>query len=352
MTAATRQWRDEAPPCVDEKLYAPFKIAAAVRAVSKLGVPADAVLDQTGLRPQQLTDPHTRTSIRQFIQVCANAKRLCREPGLAFLIGRRLNVTSYGLYGHALQSCTSMRETYQTAVRFHRLATPVIPIDWVVGADTVSWVLSDRPPPFIPVDPALYRFLLDMQLAIVCTLHREIGGPACLPEKAVIAGAPPEHADLYRHHLQCPVTFGGPHHELHYASALLDRPCRLSNPLAAASATDMCTKLLKESFRSTGMAGQISQALQREPGVFPSVETVAHSLHVTSRTLHRRLKAEGTSFRQLVTDVRQSMAKQYLRNTALSLEEIAFALGFSDAAGFRHAFKRWTQQSPTVFRRN
>ncbi|EPZ84742.1 DNA-binding helix-turn-helix protein [Burkholderia cenocepacia K56-2Valvano] len=72
---------------------------------------------------------------------------------------------------------------------------------------------------------------------------------------------------------------------------------------------------------------------------------------MTSRTLRRKLEAEGTSYSELLTSVRKALAIDYLSTTTLSTEDIALTLGFSDAVGFRHAFKRWTGTTPSDVRR-
>ena len=69
------------------------------------------------------------------------------------------------------------------------------------------------------------------------------------------------------------------------------------------------------------------------------------------RTIQRKLAQEGTSFKDLVEDVRKNLALEYLRSTVLSVEEIALRLGYSDAPSFSHAFKRWTGSSPRDSRR-
>ena len=71
---------------------------------------------------------------------------------------------------------------------------------------------------------------------------------------------------------------------------------------------------------------------------------------MTSRTLRRRLEAEGAGFSELLAAVRKRLAIDYLVGTRLSTEDIAEALGFSDVVSFRHAFKRWTGLTPREYR--
>jgi AraC-like DNA-binding protein len=81
-----------------------------------------------------------------------------------------------------------------------------------------------------------------------------------------------------------------------------------------------------------------------------NLEDVARNLNMSARTLRRKLREENTSFRQLVDELRRDFALRYLRDTDLTVEDIAETLGFSDAANFRHAFRRWTNASPHEFR--
>ena len=80
------------------------------------------------------------------------------------------------------------------------------------------------------------------------------------------------------------------------------------------------------------------------------MEMVAKELAMTVRTLHRKLLLESTSFTQILDDVRCNLAKEYLRSTKLTMEDISELVGFSEAANFRHAFRRWTGSTPAHFR--
>jgi AraC-like DNA-binding protein len=86
-------------------------------------------------------------------------------------------------------------------------------------------------------------------------------------------------------------------------------------------------------------------------GGFPTVEDVAAQMNVSPRTLHRRLTESGVGYQVILDDVRRRLAEEYLRNTALSIEEIAARTGFSEASNFRKAFKKWTREQPAEYRR-
>jgi AraC-like DNA-binding protein len=96
--------------------------------------------------------------------------------------------------------------------------------------------------------------------------------------------------------------------------------------------------------------GEVRQLLMKNLMRPKRFEDVAQSLNVSARTLRRKLRDENSSFRQVVDELRRDMAVRYLRDTNLTVEEIADSLGFSDAANFRQAFRRWTKTTPREFK--
>ena len=85
-------------------------------------------------------------------------------------------------------------------------------------------------------------------------------------------------------------------------------------------------------------------------GTPPTLERTAHALGMSPRTLRRRLADEGTTFSNLLAEVRRDLAQRYLGDRALSIAEVAFILGFSEASAFHRAFRRWTNTTPRQFR--
>ena len=85
-------------------------------------------------------------------------------------------------------------------------------------------------------------------------------------------------------------------------------------------------------------------------GNFLSLEQVAEKLHASPRTLRRKLAQEDTSFQELTTEVRSTLAKELLLSGKFSIDQVAERLGYSDSAAFHHAFKRWTGKSPSSYR--
>ncbi len=98
------------------------------------------------------------------------------------------------------------------------------------------------------------------------------------------------------------------------------------------------SRLIRKRLLNTLSAGDIGE------------EGVARSLHISVRSLQRKLREEGLTFKGLVDDMRRELATQYTRDSRLTIGEITYLLGFSDPSSYTRAFRRWTGMSPNSFR--
>lgn len=99
-----------------------------------------------------------------------------------------------------------------------------------------------------------------------------------------------------------------------------------------------------------GLVEDIKQILRTSLSDHPNFDMIATAFNISGRTLRRQLSEAGTSFQKLLDNQRRHYAIDCLQNTHMSTEDIAEALGFSDVANFRHAFKKWVGLSPAVYR--
>jgi AraC-like DNA-binding protein len=147
-----------------------------------------------------------------------------------------------------------------------------------------------------------------------------------------------------------PVLFGQSENRFVFDPALLDARPDFGNEITYSMVVHLCDQLMDELQLRTGIAGRVREALLVNLARPTSLEAVARHLKMSTRTLRRKLSEESTSFRVLLDDLRVQVAIKYLRDTNLTIEAIAAALGFSDGANFRHAFRRWTGRPPQEFR--
>jgi AraC-like DNA-binding protein len=196
------------------------------------------------------------------------------------------------------------------------------------------------------------RFLMEQQLTQITTHLRTVVEPdRCRPIRVALPYAAPRHLNLYKRYFGCcDLVFGMSVCQLTYPRSLLSEKPHMAHPLTSKMMQETCDRILGEVKTSNGVAGEVYQIIASTPGHSPSMENVARQLATTERTLNRKLRAEGTSFTEILDDVRCNLAKEYLRTTKLTTEDVSELVGFSEAANFRHAFRRWTGSTPARYR--
>ncbi|UZE95295.1 AraC family transcriptional regulator [Alkalimarinus alittae] len=160
----------------------------------------------------------------------------------------------------------------------------------------------------------------------------------------------PAYAERYERLLECPVCFNQPLDQIRFDAALLDLPLTMTNPAGEQLATHQCEKALMETGATKALSNEIKSILTLLMAKSPTVEQLASSFNMSERTLRRRLSEEGTSFRQLLQEVRFDAAKHHLLYTDKYIEQISFDLGYNETSNFRSAFKSWSGLSPKQWR--
>ena len=237
---------------INERIYAPYKLAALVEVLAEQGIPPEASLRDSGIEPAQLYDASTPTSVRQYAIVCHNAVSLSCAPDTAFKVGARLHLSAYGMYGYALMSCLSLRDFFRLGVKYHHLATPALSIDWKESPESVVWFFPDA----LISSPSreLKEFLIEQQFSAHVTHIRDVAGRDCSPIKACFSYQAPEHAHWYAQYLGCDCYFGQERCELIYDIALLEQKPQLAHSLTATLLQETCERLIGEAKASLGAA--------------------------------------------------------------------------------------------------
>jgi transcriptional regulator GlxA family with amidase domain len=132
----------------------------------------------------------------------------------------------------------------------------------------------------------------------------------------------------------------------------LDQPLGLANDHAARICEEECARLLRSAGQGHTILDSVRRIMINAPGRFPDLPEVAKKLRVSQRNLSRRLADLGTSFREISQQVRMGIAGQYLADTSLSVEQIGFLVGYSEASNFHRAFKRCMDLTPLEYRAN
>lgn len=292
---------------------------------------------------------HSRwVSLNAIINWYRSVAKHVSDPWFAYRAGQRFHVSTYGLYGFALLSSTDFRQTARFAVQYHELATPVAGISFLEHQGHAIWRID--PIASRAVDSRLYRFLVELHFGIHTALHRDLMGPQFRPRELRVTYGPLSEPQAYEEEFGCPVRFRAPCNELAFDAAWLRRPPELGDSSAFSELLNLCDERLAQLEMRAGIAGRVRALLLSDLQRPPALRTIATRLRMGERTLRRRLEREKQSFRGLLDELRRALAIQYVRDTAMTVEDIAAAVGFADGANFGNAFRRWVGVTPRQFR--
>jgi AraC-like DNA-binding protein len=335
-------------PGPEERVYPAQKVVVLLDALTREGIAASRALTAVGLTVQEISDPATRVSLTQVIACCRDAIRLSPDPMFPYRTGLHFHMSTYGMYGFAMLSSMDFRQTMRFAERYHQLAAPLIDMAFGEEDGRAVWTLTPKAHPLM--DPWLYRRVVEMYFGIHTSLHRDIMGQDFAPSELRVTFAAPSDPAAYAGALGASVQFCQPRNQLLFDAGWLDRRPNLGNALTYAAVLEVCDRFVDELQRRAGVVGTVRHLLLTNLMRNLSLEDVARDLGMSVRTLRRRLAEQGASYRQLTDELRRDVAINYLRETDMTVEDIAYALGFSDAANFRQAFRRWTSATPHRFR--
>lgn len=290
-----------------------------------------------------------RISLADFRVILKNAETLVPELPAGFLIGRAHHLSTLGSLGAAVGAAPSLRSGFQVLQAFTRLQVSYLRLD-----------LESRPEGFA----LALRFLADMGVAEVAHAeatmafllrHAELVSGLSLEEaRLCFAYLRPHYAELYADEFPCVFSFGGERSELILPASCIDVPSPYFNEQLWLQAQEDLAAQLRLQADTTGASYRThlaSYLASLEPPL-PGISQIAGELRVSDRTLHRRLREEGTSYRELRGQVLMENAKRRLAHSRDSVESIARSLGFHDAANFRRAFRKATGESPSAYRSN
>jgi AraC-like DNA-binding protein len=313
--------------------------------VAALGVDVELWLMRSGLSPGSLDDLAQDLAFETFQRLMLDAMTLANEPALGLLVGQRLQMQMHGSLGYAALSSGSIRQALALFESFTRTRFSLVDLEVQERAGEVRVCLIERRALGLMRRPVLEAISMASK-----NILDAISMGSCAIDQVMFPFAAPSYASFAAELYGCRVRYDASWAGFTLPSRMLDAPLRAADPLALREAVLICERELERISTLETHAGRVRRLLLSHPNGFPSLEATARMLHMTPRTLHRRLVEEGTSFRELLEAERRQLAREHIKAGRFTLQEIAYRLGYTDFANFRRAFKRWEGSSPAAFR--
>jgi len=320
--------------------------------VGTLGVDPDAVLRAAGVQRRFVDEPALLIPWPELERLLVAAEQLTKDPYLGLHAGSTVTVAHFGgLAGHYIVSQPTNRDAIRVGwLEMGMVSTNVARAELIphpakneVTLFGIRTPLKSRP---------MVRHILDMYLMFSFAGLRLMYNMDWHPLEVQLDGEPGVPLAEYEVQLGCPVRTGGEGSHMSLLSAILDISRTDSDPLLLA--------VLRPHFENHLLALKANRAVTLwirnwlfstlGTGRNPSLRDAAKIIGQSVRTLQANLSKEGTTFRAILDNLRQEMALISLSTTALTVDEIAETMGYSEASAFDHAFRRWTGVSPSIWR--
>lgn len=328
-----------------ERLAAPY-LAALVRALEKRGVSREALLEGTDQSVAALEQPEAELPLMTAVEILRRLHAAGLDASLGMEVGEQLDLRHQGFLGYAVLASSTLGEAVELAMRYLRTRTRLLVMRFLEVGDRAVIRLDEG----VPLGP-LYPVVMDTLVVSLFHVGRQLfGGP--LPADIEVRLGYPEgaHHRAMREQTAGRMLFDCTWCEVSFPLAWLEQPTGTADPNMARLAAEQCELALRNMEQSEGLLGRVRQLAIEHLQEDRLVDRVAEALHMTPRTLRRRLQEVGTNFKTLTEELRERRAKDLLAHTGHSVEWIAAALGYGDPSNFGRAFRRWTGLSPTAWR--
>lgn len=288
-------------------------------------------------------------SPEDLMQIYRNALTLSGQPHLGLAVGSQLHLSTHGPLGVATFSGPDLRSAITVIAKYSRIRIDFINFSVTESAQGMTVRCVET---FDLQD--LRAFITESVLSSLFAVIEHFAGAGQFGGWVYCAYPEPGYGQQYRDHFGPNITFDHSATEIFIPESLLSIPSPVADPALHQQSVAICEQHLSEF--TTGEPGTarsvqetVAQLMSENPGRLWTLNEVAKKLHMSSRTLIRKLDAEGTKFQMVRDEVAKQQAIRYLSDGNLTVESIGHLLGFSDASSFRRSFKRWFGETPSEY---
>jgi AraC-like DNA-binding protein len=309
-----------------------------------LGFGPDELITSAGIDPRVFDDAGNvvpLAALGRLLNLCV-ARTGCAHFGL--LVGARASASSFGGVGLLMQHSPTVIAALKGFVEHGYLYDRAAAANLEVGDDIAALSYATQSAGIAGADQ-----IAEGEIAAAVRIMKGLCGPTWRPTEVLLPRASPIDAAPFHRFFESPVHFGQEEAAIVFEARWLDHRV----PGADAALHDLAEHHLEELVQADDEAfgNQLRRALRRTLlRRNSSADRVASLFAVHRRTMSRRLKVDGLSFKQLVNEVRYDVARQMIGRADMPLAEVAAALGYSEPSALTRAFRRWSGQNPAAWR--
>ena len=328
----------------------PSTIAAYAFAISTAlehcGIDPQAIFDKCGVPTQTTTDPMLRLTNDEIGRLFKASVEATSDPSFGILVGQSMHPGNLHALGYALMASTSLRDYAQRLSDYYKIVSQSAEIrveensnEFLIVtnvlAEDICWETHDA---FITLQLRFIRFIYN---------------PAFKPLRVeLMRPEPASNLQKYHDNFDCEISFGCPEIVIAIDPTLVDKALPGASKELAQMHDQTSAQYLKRMEKQDIINRVRTMIVEDLSSTAITKQRVADKLCMSPRSLQMKLAAKDTSFQEILDSTRESLALGYMEQSAISITEAAYLLGFSDVSNFTRAFKRWTNKSPREFRQS
>ena len=325
-------------------LFAPL-LGFIWKSAREFGLDAESLLREAGIDPALRLDINARIPERQFDNLLYIARERSQDEAFVFHIIERSHPSYFGALGYAWMTSGTLRKAFERAERYYKLIST-----------KTEMRLDDEGDELVVHLRSTYEDVRDLalrervRLVGPVKLCRLSYGEDFTPRRVQFTHPRPANSADYYAFFRSELNFGQDETQLVIAAEVADEPLSGFNPQMVQQFDQMLADYAARHDRND-IVGRTRAAIMEElPAGAATLEHTAEKLLMSPRTLTRRLQDHGQSFKDMLAKTRRELAEKYILDQSLTLTEISFLLGFSEASSFSRAYRSWTGHSPSSHR--
>jgi len=326
-------------------------VAAVKRAVEAKGLDAAALMRQAGMDLSLLDDPLARYPSEQTMAFWTLALQASGDPLLGLHTARHISPATFHALGYAALASSTLDEYFQRAARYFRVVTDAGELTYTRTPSHGRLTMLGHPALIASDTAGVAWCLIDCFIYTTLRVCGLLYGPSFEVLEIRLQRPAPSQREVFEQVLRHAPIYGCDDNTVLVADDVLRKPLPHANTILARVNEEALSRYLADLNHGDNVSARLKRLLQeRLPSGDPSQDELAALLHMTTRSLQRRLAELGTTYRELINQTRHELSLEYLAQRQHSISDIAYLLGFAEVSAFTRAFKRWTGQSPTAWR--
>jgi AraC-like DNA-binding protein/transcriptional regulator with XRE-family HTH domain len=318
----------------------------AVARLRKGGVELEPLLSRTGLTRTQVEDVEQRISAQSQVAFLAAASEELDDDCLGLTLAREVDYRDLGLLYYVSASSETLGDALKRVERYSRIVNEAIVFEYREAREPVQRLR------YSGVARHTDRHQIEFCILGMVRLCRLLTGRTFVPTRISMVHVRSRGTAEYTRFLGTAVEFGSDVDEIVSPEGAAELPLveadhRLSTILIKVCEDALSSRRRNVSALRVGVENALTPLL---PHGAARAEVVARKLGMSERTLARRLAEEGTTFNEVLKQLKASLAVRYLEEEAMPISKIAWLLGFEEPSSFSHACRRWTGKSPRELR--